>query len=146
MEICYHCYHFIGVRGVGNNKGEKQLLIINGEGEFDQGILVFSKNFRTEYEQLFKAYNEGHYAMILIKNVTTTTKKDQYLKAKHYTILAKVINKVTCLMKLYNKLSSAQSTFKEINSFPFLCIIYLFLKFTHKTSNRNQCSSHDQLY
>ncbi len=25
----------IGVRGVGDNKGEKQLLIVDGEGEFD---------------------------------------------------------------------------------------------------------------
>ncbi len=29
--------------------------------------------------------------MVLIKNVTTTIKGDQYLKAQHYTILTKVV-------------------------------------------------------
>jgi len=33
--------------GIGDNKGEKQLFIIaNGEGEFDQNVLVFG-HFRT---------------------------------------------------------------------------------------------------
>jgi len=33
--------------------------------------------------------------MVLIKNVTTTiTKGDRYLKAQHYKILIKVVNKV----------------------------------------------------
>ncbi len=39
----------------------------------------------TKYE-LLNVYNGGHYAMVLIKNVTTTTKRNQYLKAQHYTI------------------------------------------------------------
>jgi len=33
--------------------------------------------------------------MVLIKNVTTTTKRDQYLKVQHYIILAKVLDKIT---------------------------------------------------
>ncbi len=37
----------IGVRGVGDSKGEQQLLIIKGEGEFDQDIFAFGNNFRT---------------------------------------------------------------------------------------------------
>jgi hypothetical protein len=32
---------------IGDSKGEQQLLIAKGEGEFDQNILVFSNNFRT---------------------------------------------------------------------------------------------------
>ncbi len=36
----------IGVRGVGDNKIEKQLLIANGECEFDQDIFAFGNNFR----------------------------------------------------------------------------------------------------
>jgi hypothetical protein len=32
----------IGVRGVGESKSEKQLLIANGEGEFDQDVFAFS--------------------------------------------------------------------------------------------------------
>jgi len=28
----------IGVRGIEDNKGEKQLLIVNGKGEFDQNV------------------------------------------------------------------------------------------------------------
>jgi len=39
----------ISVRGVGDNKGEKQLLIIDGEGEFDQDVFTFGKNFRIKY-------------------------------------------------------------------------------------------------
>ncbi len=37
----------IGVKGVGDNKGEKQLLIVDGEGEFDQDVIVFGNNFRN---------------------------------------------------------------------------------------------------
>jgi hypothetical protein len=48
--------------------------------------------FRTKYEQLLEAYNGGHCAMVLIKNVITTTKGYQYLKAQHYTILIKVMD------------------------------------------------------
>jgi len=43
-----------------------------------------------------KAYNGGHCGMVLIKNVTTTTTKgNQYLRAQHYTILTKVVDKAT---------------------------------------------------
>ncbi len=66
----------------------------NGEGEFDQEVLVFGNNFRTEYEQFFEAYNGGHCATVLMKNVATTTKGNRYLKAYHYTILTKVVDKV----------------------------------------------------
>ncbi len=54
----------IGVRGIKDSKGEQQLLIANGEGEFDQDIFVLGNNFRTKYEQLLEAYNEGHCAMV----------------------------------------------------------------------------------
>jgi hypothetical protein len=50
------------------------LLIVDGEGEFDQNIIVFGNNFRIQYEQLFEAYNQGQCAMVLIKNATTTSK------------------------------------------------------------------------
>jgi hypothetical protein len=33
--------------------------------------------------------------MVLIKNVTTKTKGDRYLKAQHYTILTRVVDKAT---------------------------------------------------
>jgi hypothetical protein len=63
--------------------------------------------------------------MVLIKNVTTTTKGDRYLRAQHDTILIKVIDEATRtrLLQLQNKLSSVEFAFKEVNSFPFLCII-----------------------
>jgi len=77
----------IDVNGIRDSKGEKILLITDREGEFDQNIFAFGNNFKTKYEQLLEAYNEGHCAMVLIKNVTTTiTKRDQYLRAQHYTI------------------------------------------------------------
>jgi hypothetical protein len=85
----------IVVEGIGDSKCEKQLLITNGEGEFDQDIFTLCNNFKTKYEQLFEAYNGGHCVMVLIKNVTTTTKGDQYSRAKHYTILTKVVDEGT---------------------------------------------------
>ncbi len=115
----------INVKGIGDNKAEKKLLIVDGKGEFDQNILALGNNFRIQYEQLLKAYNGGHCGIILIKNVTTTAKGDQYLTAQHYTILTKVVDEATRihLLQLHNKLLSAQSTFKEVNSYAFLCII-----------------------
>jgi hypothetical protein len=47
------------IKGVGDNKGEKQLLIINEEGEFDENDFGLSNNFRTKYEQLFEAILEA---------------------------------------------------------------------------------------
>jgi hypothetical protein len=65
----------IDVNGIGYSKGEKQLLIVDGEGGIDQYIFALGNNFNTKYEQLLEAYNGGHYAMVLIKNVTTTITK-----------------------------------------------------------------------
>ncbi len=50
----------IVVKGIGDNKGENQLFITNGEGEFDKDVLTIGNNFKTKYEQLFEAYNGGH--------------------------------------------------------------------------------------
>ncbi len=36
----------ISVRGVGDNKGEKKLLIIDGKGEFDRDVLTLGNNFK----------------------------------------------------------------------------------------------------
>jgi hypothetical protein len=68
-------------------------LISNGEGEFDQDIFVPGNNFRTEYE-LLEAYNGVQCVMVLIKNVTTTSQGDQYLKAQCYKILTKVVHEI----------------------------------------------------
>jgi hypothetical protein len=65
----------IGVRGVWDSKGEKQLLIVDEEGEFQQYVFVLGYNFKTKYELLY-TYNGSHCGMDLIKNVTTTTKGD----------------------------------------------------------------------
>jgi hypothetical protein len=80
-------------------------LIIDGKNEFDQDVLVLGNNFRIEYEQLLEAYNGGHCAMVLIKNVITTTKGYRYLKAQHYTILIKVMDETirAHLLQLHNK-------------------------------------------
>jgi hypothetical protein len=66
----------IGGRGVRDNKGENQLLIVNGKGVFDQNVFVLGNNFILKCEQLFVTYNGSQYIVILIKNVTTTTKGD----------------------------------------------------------------------
>jgi hypothetical protein len=71
------------------------LLIANGKGEFDQGILTLGNNFKIYYDQLLEAYNGGQCVMLLIKNVTTTSKGDRYLRAQYYTILTKVVDEAT---------------------------------------------------
>jgi hypothetical protein len=72
--------------------------------------------------------------MVLIKNVTTTSKGNWYLKAHYYTILTKVVDKVTwtCILQLHNKLSSSHYAFKEVNSFPFVCIQCFFQHIKHQ--------------
>ncbi len=47
------------MRGGKNSRGEKQLMVTNGEKEFDQDVLTMGNNFRLEYEQLLEAYNRG---------------------------------------------------------------------------------------
>jgi len=49
-------------------------LIVNGESEFDQNVLIFGNNFKIKYEQLIKTYNGRQSGMLLIKNVATTSK------------------------------------------------------------------------
>jgi hypothetical protein len=49
-------------------------LITYGKDEFDQDVFALGNNFKTKYEQLLEAYNGGHCAMVVIKNVITTTK------------------------------------------------------------------------
>jgi hypothetical protein len=66
----------IDVKGIGDSKGEKKLLIANGKGEFDQDILTLGNNLLTKYEQFLEVYNGGHYGMVITKNVTTTKKGD----------------------------------------------------------------------
>jgi hypothetical protein len=64
----------IGVKGIGDSRGEKTLSIINREGEFDQDVLALGNNFRTECQQFLEVYNGGQCVMVLIKNVTITSK------------------------------------------------------------------------
>ncbi len=68
-------------------------MITHGQSEFDENVLVLGNNFRIKYEQVLEAYNGGQCAMVLIKNVTTTSKGNQYLRAHSYTILTKVVDK-----------------------------------------------------
>jgi len=49
----------ISVKGGRNNKGENQLLIVEGKGEFNHNVLVLGNNFKIEYEQLLETYNGG---------------------------------------------------------------------------------------
>jgi hypothetical protein len=49
----------VGVKGGRNNKGENQLLIADGKGEFDQDVIILGNNFKIEYEQLLEIYNGG---------------------------------------------------------------------------------------
>jgi hypothetical protein len=40
IEVCYHSCHCHWCTRVGDSKGEQQFLMTNGEGEFDQKVLV----------------------------------------------------------------------------------------------------------
>jgi hypothetical protein len=57
-------------------------LIVDGEGEFDQNVLTFGNNLKIKYELFLKTYNGHQCDMVLIKNVATTSKVYQYLKAQ----------------------------------------------------------------
>jgi hypothetical protein len=35
------------------------LLIVDGEGEFDQDVFDLGNNFKIKYDQLFEGYNGG---------------------------------------------------------------------------------------
>ncbi len=120
------------------------MLIVDGESEFNQDVITFCNNFKTKYDQLLEAYNGDQCVMLLIENVTTTSKRDQYLKEQHYTILTKVVDETTqiCFFQLRNKLSNAQPALKEISLFPIVCIIQCFFQFYTKISNKTKCSSH----
>jgi hypothetical protein len=52
------------VKGGGDSKSERKLLIVDEKSEFDQNILALDNNFKTKYGQLFEAYNEGQCAMV----------------------------------------------------------------------------------
>jgi hypothetical protein len=54
------------------------LLIIDIEGEFDQDVLTIGNNFKAKYEQFFQVYKWNLMCLVLIKNMTTTSKGDQY--------------------------------------------------------------------
>ncbi len=43
----------------GKSKHEKKLMIANGEGEFNQDVLVLGNQFKIEYDQLVEAKNYG---------------------------------------------------------------------------------------
>jgi hypothetical protein len=47
-------------------------MIVGGEGQFDYDVLVFGNQFKTKYDQLVEIKNYSQYAMMLVKNVTTT--------------------------------------------------------------------------
>ncbi len=46
-------------------------MIVDGEDEFNQNVLVLGNQFKIEYNQLVEAKNYGRCAMVLVKNVTT---------------------------------------------------------------------------
>jgi hypothetical protein len=64
-------------------------------------LVIISKYNMNNF---FEAYNGGHCAMVLIKNVTTTMKGNPYLRAQCYIILTKVMDEAsrTYLLQLHN--------------------------------------------
>jgi hypothetical protein len=83
-----------------------------------------------------KAYNGGCCGMVLIKNVTTTTKGDQYLRAQHYIILTKVVDKAirACLHSYTTNYQVLNLHLKK--SIPILSFASFFIPNLQKTLNR----------
>jgi hypothetical protein len=54
-------------------------MVLDGEGECDQNVLVFGNLFRIKYDQLVEIKNVNQCAMALVKNVIITTMGDQFL-------------------------------------------------------------------
>jgi hypothetical protein len=69
------------------------LFIVDTKCEFDQDILTIGNNFKAKYEKFLEVYKWKSMCLVLIKNMIITSKGDQYLKAQHYTILTKVVDK-----------------------------------------------------
>jgi hypothetical protein len=69
----------IAIRSGGISSHEKQLMVTNNEGEFNQNVFAFGSSFRTKYDQLINIKNVGQCAMVLVKNVITRTTSDQCL-------------------------------------------------------------------
>jgi hypothetical protein len=44
----------IAIRSGGVSSHEKQLMVIDNEGEFNQDVFAFGSSFRTKYDQLIK--------------------------------------------------------------------------------------------
>ncbi len=68
----------INAREIRDSRGEKKLLIVDIEGEFDQDVLTIGNNFKAKYEQFLQVYKWNSMCLLLIKNMTTTSKGDQY--------------------------------------------------------------------
>ncbi len=62
------------------------------KGKFDQYVFAMGNNFKTKYEQFLEVYNGLQHVIFLINNVVTTSKRNRYLKAQHYTIFTKVVD------------------------------------------------------
>lgn len=91
-------------------------MIVNGEGQFDQDVLVFGNQFRIEYNQLVKAKNSSQCVMVLVKNVIAITINNQFLWAQPYTILSKGVddNVKTQLFQLHTKLTCHQPPMRKV--------------------------------
>jgi hypothetical protein len=89
---------------------------MDGEGQFDQDVFVFGNQFKIEYNQLVKAKNSSQCVMVLVKNVTTITINNQFLRAQPYTILSKGVddNVKTQLLQLHTKLTSHQPLVRKV--------------------------------
>jgi hypothetical protein len=50
----------VGVKGVGDNKGETKLLIVDGKGEFDQVVFALENNFKTNMNNFLRCTMEAN--------------------------------------------------------------------------------------
>ncbi len=67
-------------------------MIVDGEGKFDQDVLVFGNQFKIEYDQLVEAKTSSQCVMVLVKNGTTIKINNRFLQAQPYIILFKGVD------------------------------------------------------
>lgn len=53
----------------GKSSHEGWFLIVDGESQFDQIVLIFSNQFKIEYDQLVEAKKFNQCVMVLVKNM-----------------------------------------------------------------------------
>ena len=71
----------VGVRGYyksANNDDFCQVIVADDIGEEDHDTVGFLRAFHDEYTKIKTAFESGEIFLVMLKNITTTSKYDQF--------------------------------------------------------------------